>query len=87
MAGVKAFKEKIIADEAFGKKFANVKTPEELVSLAKADGFDFTVEDIKNNTDLTDAELSAVAGGGSVFANTYFVTSGSVFAKSYFVTK
>jgi predicted ribosomally synthesized peptide with nif11-like leader len=85
MAGVKAFKEKIIQDEAFGQKFSEVQTPEELVTLAKAEGFDFSVDDVKNNTELTDAELSAVAGG-AIMANTYFVNKGgSVFAKTYFV--
>jgi predicted ribosomally synthesized peptide with nif11-like leader len=87
MAGVKAFKEKIIKDEAFAKKFENVGTPEGLVSAAKAEGFDFTVEDVKNNTELTEIELSAVAGGASILAKTYFVTNGSVFAGGYFVNK
>jgi predicted ribosomally synthesized peptide with nif11-like leader len=87
MSQVKAFKEKIIQDEAFGQKFSNVQTPEELVSLARGEGFDFTVEDVKNNTDLTDAELGVIAGGASVFAKNYFVGGSSVFAKNYFVKK
>lgn len=87
MAGVKEFKQKIIKDQQFAKKFEGVKTPEELVSLANNEGFNFTVNDVKNNTELTEEELNAVAGGASVFANTYFVSTGSVFAKSYFVTK
>jgi predicted ribosomally synthesized peptide with nif11-like leader len=84
--GVKEFKEKIIADPAFASKFASVKTPEEVVSLAKDAGFHFTVEDVKNNTELTAAELEGAAGGGSIFAKTYFVTNASIFAKTYFVT-
>jgi predicted ribosomally synthesized peptide with nif11-like leader len=84
--GVKEFKEKIITDPAFAAKFANVKTPEEVVTLAKGAGFHFTVEDIKNNTELTAAELEGAAGGATVFAKTYFVTNATIFAKTYFVT-
>jgi predicted ribosomally synthesized peptide with nif11-like leader len=85
MAGVKAFKEKVIQDEAFAQKFAKVQTPEELVTLAKAEGFDFTVADVKNNTELVEAELAAISGGGSIMAKNYFVSGGSIFAKNYFV--
>ncbi len=84
--GVKEFKEKIIADPEFASKFANAKNPEEVVSLAKDNGFSFTVEDINNNTELTAAELEGATGGGSIFAKTYFVTTASIFAKTYFVT-
>lgn len=83
--GVKEFKEKIIADPAFAAKFANVKNAEELVSLAKKEGFAFTVEDVKNNTELTAAELEGAAGGATIFAETYFVTNATIFAKTYFV--
>jgi len=83
--GVKEFKEKIIADPAFAAKFANVKSAEELVSLAKKEGFTFTVEDVKNNTELTAAELEGAAGGATIFAETYFVTNATIFAKTYFV--
>jgi predicted ribosomally synthesized peptide with nif11-like leader len=87
MAGVKEFKEKVIQDEGFAKKFSDVQSPEALVSLAKDNGFDFTVDDVKNNTELTETELNAVAGGASILANTYFVSPGSVFAKNYFISR
>ena len=85
--GLKEFKEKIMRDEAFAKKFEGVTTPEDLVAKASAEGFTFTVDDVKNNSELTEAELQATAGGKSIFAVTYFVTAGSIFAKTYFVTK
>lgn len=85
--GVKEFKEKIMNDEAFAAKFENAGTPEEVVELAAKEGFNFTVEDINNNTELTDAELEAAAGGVSILAKTYFVSGGSIFAKTYFVKK
>lgn len=88
--GVKEFKEKIMNDEVFAAKFANVETPEALVELAKQEGFNFTVEDVNANSELTDAELNAVAGGATIFAPTYFVTDGgdgTIFANTYFVKK
>lgn len=85
--GLKEFKEKIIKDEAFAKKFEDVTSPEDLVSKASAEGFTFTVDDVKNNSELTEAELDAAAGGKSIFASTYFVNENTVFAKNYFVTK
>lgn len=61
--GFKEFKEKVLGDKAFAEKFKKVTSPEELVKLAAAEGYSFTVEDVKNNTELTDAELDAAAGG------------------------
>lgn len=83
--GVKEFKEKIMKDEEFAAKFASVTSPEEVVEMAAKEGFTFTVEDIKNNTELTDAELEAAAGGASIMAKTYFVNPSTIFAKTYFV--
>lgn len=89
--GVKEFKEKIVADAEFAAKFENVNTAEELVEIATKEGYNFTVEDVNNNTELIDAELEAVAGGKSIFAKTYFVKSGdgggSIFASGYFVKR
>ena len=72
--GFKEFKEKMVKDKAFAAKFKDVKDTAALVKLAKTEGFTFTVEDVKNNTELTGAELESVAGGDSIFAATYFVT-------------
>ena len=89
MAGVKDFKTRLMADKAFAAKFADVTSPEGLVDIASKEGYSFSVADVKNNTDLTDAELAAVAGGaGAVFADGYFVKDkGTIFAPGYFVNK
>ena len=78
MAGVKEFEEKIRADKVFAKKFENAKTPGDVVSLAGQEGFSFTVDDLVDaledalkNRELTEAELDAVAGGGSVNSVAY----------------
>ena len=75
MGQLKEFKEKALGDEAFAGKFEGVTTPEELVEKAGKEGFAFTVEDVKNNTELTDAELAAVAGGGTsiILGRDYFI--------------
>jgi len=83
MAGLKDFKEKLIQDEAFAKKFEGADTPEKVVSIAKTEGFNFTVEDVKNNTELTDVELKAVAGGGSIAAKNYFVKTNTIMAGGF----
>ena len=71
--GFKEFKEKVMGDKAFAEKFKKAATPEEIVKMAAAAGYSFTVDDLKNNTELTDAELDAAAGGASIMAKTYFV--------------
>ena len=74
--GFKEFKEKVIGDKAFAEKFKGLSTPEEIVKVAATAGFSFTVDDLRNNAELTDAELDAVAGGrwgGGPFIGTYFV--------------
>ncbi len=85
--GLKEFKERIMTDEAYAKKYIDISSPEDLVEIASEDGYTFTVDDVKNNTELTDAELEAAAGGRSIMAKAYFVTSNSIFAKTYFSTR
>lgn len=57
------FKNKLAEDASFAEKFINVKTPEDLVKLAAAEGYSFTVEDVENASELSDDNLDAVAGG------------------------
>jgi predicted ribosomally synthesized peptide with nif11-like leader len=87
MPGVKEFKEKIMSDEAFAKKFENVETPEDVVSIAAKEGFSFTADDVKNNTALTEIELKAVAGGAAatIIKPGQFVKPGVIFASGGFV--
>jgi predicted ribosomally synthesized peptide with nif11-like leader len=63
MSTIKEFKEKLISEADFAAKFKDAKTAEEAVELAKAEGFEITVQDIK---ELSDEELSDVAGGNDV---------------------
>ncbi|MDR3239438.1 MAG: Nif11-like leader peptide family RiPP precursor [Clostridiales bacterium] len=85
--GVKEFKDRIASDTSFANKFSRVQTPEDLVKLANQEGFSFTVDDVRNNTELSDSELKSTVGGADVLASTYFVSTGTVFAKNYFVQK
>jgi predicted ribosomally synthesized peptide with nif11-like leader len=63
--GFKEFKERVLSDKAFGEKVKALKSLEAAVELGKQEGYVFTVEEVKNNAELTEAELAAVAGGGS----------------------
>ncbi len=80
--GLKEFKERIQNDEEYAQKFADVSSTEDLVKLASKDGYLFSVEDFENNTELTDAELEAAAGGRSPLAKNNFVTSRFAFDKA-----
>jgi predicted ribosomally synthesized peptide with nif11-like leader len=63
MSTIKKFKEKFIAETDFAVKFKDAKTAEDVVELAKSEGFEITVEDIK---ELRDSELENVAGGNEI---------------------
>lgn len=56
MKGIKEFKERIESDEAFCAKFADMTDENQLLALAKAEGYDLE--------QLTDEELDMVAAGG-----------------------
>ncbi len=61
----KAFLERIHNDEDFRKELGGKVSAEERMKFAKAQGFDFTkdeLDEVKGN--LTDEELDAVAAGG-----------------------
>lgn len=73
--GVQEFKEKIVNDKAFAEKFKDVTTPEQLVEVATKEGFNFTVEDVKNATGLDDLELQSGFVKATIFAKTYFVVT------------
>lgn len=60
------FRKKIAADKDFKAKFTACKTCEDLVSAAAAEGYFFTAEDIRNNTEILPEELENVAGAGFI---------------------
>ena len=57
------FKKKLVSDKEFAKKYAGIESPAELIKAAAADGFIFTEDDIKNDTELLPEELEKSAGG------------------------
>ena len=67
------FRKKLVADADFAKKFSGAKTPAELIKLAAAEGYIFTEDDIKNNTELLPEELE-MSAGGAICASNWFVT-------------
>ena len=62
----KAFIEKMKTDEEFAKKVKECKDGAARMAFAKGSGFEFTVEEIKLEGELSDEDLDAVAGGGCI---------------------
>ena len=64
MESAKAFVEKVKSDDEFSKRVARAASREERAEIAKAEGFDFTPEELKSVTEeLSVEELEMVAGG------------------------
>lgn len=60
----KSYIERMKTDADFRKKVNECKNTEERAKVVKEMGFNFTAQELKSCTDeLTDDELSAVAGG------------------------
>ena len=59
---LKAFVSKIEGDSGFKEKLKAVETPEEVVDIAKAHGFDFDADKITN---LTAKDLESLGGGAN----------------------
>ena len=62
--GYIAFRKKMATDSDFARKFADCKTPADVIRMAGAEGYTFTEDDIRNNTDLLPEEIANAAGGG-----------------------
>ncbi len=61
----KAFLERVENDEDFRKELEGKTSVEERIKFAKAQGFDFTKDEIRElNDSLSDEQLDAVAAGG-----------------------
>ena len=64
IVSAKAFLERVENDEDFRKELVDRTSAEERMKFAKAQGFDFTKEEIDSLKDeLSDEDLDAVAGG------------------------
>ena len=62
----KAFIERMKVDEGFAKRINECKDSESRMVFAKAEGFDFTIEQIKKvSCELSNEEMELVAGGGT----------------------
>ena len=67
MAGLEEFKEQISFDEDFAEHFSEVESLDEIVEIAKEQGYDFTAEELQDDS-ISDDILEAVAGGkGKVY--------------------
>ncbi len=66
----KAFIESVKNDQDFRKELEGLASAEERMKFAKAQGFDFTKDDIDKLQDsLTDEELDTVDGGSAWFCD------------------
>ena len=59
---LKAFLEKVKADTSLQEKLKAAKTPDEVVSIAKEHGHEFTTDKISQ---LSESELEGVSGGAA----------------------
>ena len=62
---LKPFLEKVKGDSSLQDKLKAAKSPEDVVSIAKEHGHEFTADKI---TELSEEELEGVAGGGCAVA-------------------
>ena len=60
------FRKKLATDRDFAAKFNDCATVEALVKAAAREGYSFTAEEVRNDTDVLPEELSAAAGGINV---------------------
>ncbi len=57
------FKERFEEDEKFREIFETASNLDEIVDLAKENGYDIEIDDILSSVELSDQLLEAVAGG------------------------
>lgn len=74
------FRKKMATDRSFAAKFKDCRTVEDVVAAAGREGFRFTAEEVRNNTEILPEELATVAGGVSIARNAF--SSGSAIARS-----
>ncbi|MDQ5984085.1 MAG: hypothetical protein RUMPE_01117 [Eubacteriales bacterium SKADARSKE-1] len=74
MLGFKELKDKLRTDENLKVKFRGIKNAQEAVNIARNLGFEVSLNDIENDTELSENVLEAVAGGkgGSKTENNTF---------------
>ena len=60
------FRKKLAGDAAFRAKFDGCKTLEALIEAAAREGYSFTADEVRDNTELLPEELTTAAGGLNV---------------------
>ena len=61
--GINELREKVKSDKALAEQFKGLKTAEEVVEVAKKNGYDISVSDLELSAGLSEEQLKAVAGG------------------------
>ena len=70
IGSAKAFMERVKTDPEFAKQVSEKKSAVERHEFVKAEGFDFTADEINQlSSSLSDEELDAVAGGAWLCIN------------------
>ena len=65
ITAAKAFVDKMKADQELAKKISECVNGEELIKVINDAGFDYTLDELQECTDLlADADLDKVVGGG-----------------------
>lgn len=60
----KAFIERLKADESFARKVGECKGESARMTMAKSEGFDFTVQEIRDlQAELSEEDLEKISGG------------------------
>ena len=66
LESAKLYIEKIKTDKEFARKVMECKDAETRAAFVKGAGFDFTINELKEETaELTDSDIEFISGGGS----------------------
>ena len=57
------FRKRLAGDAAFRAKFEGCETLDALIEAAAREGYSFTADEVRNNTELLPEELTTAAGG------------------------
>lgn len=63
MKGIKELKARLNEDVEFKKKFCGLKDIDEMLDVARREGYEVTMDEISCDQELTDDMLEAIAGG------------------------
>ena len=66
MKGIKELKVRLNEDVEFKKKFCGLKDIDEMLDVARKEGYEVTMDEISCDQELTDDMLEAIAGGSRI---------------------